>query len=78
MDTWATSSLTPQIAGGWADDPELFELVFPFDLRSQGQDIIRTWLFSTVLRAETEHGQVPCPHAGIPGFIVAGGTGGGH
>ncbi|HET8896444.1 MAG TPA: valine--tRNA ligase, partial [Protaetiibacter sp.] len=70
MDTWATSSLTPQIAGGWETDPELFDLVFPYDLRSQGQDIIRTWLFSTVLRAQLEHGKVPWTHAGISGFIV--------
>ncbi|MBX9470664.1 valine--tRNA ligase [Microcella sp.] len=70
MDTWATSSLTPQIAGKWEDDPELFDLVFPYDLRSQGQDIIRTWLFSTVLRAELEHGTLPWKHAGISGFIV--------
>ena len=70
MDTWATSSLTPQIAGGWGTDPELFDLVFPYSLRSQGQDIIRTWLFSTVLRAELEHGQVPWKNAGISGFIV--------
>ena len=70
MDTWATSSLTPQIAGGWETDPELFALVFPYSLRSQGQDIIRTWLFSTVLRAELEHGQVPWTNAGISGFIV--------
>ncbi len=70
MDTWATSSLTPQIAGGWETDPELFSLVFPYSLRSQGQDIIRTWLFSTVLRAELEHGQVPWENAGISGFIV--------
>lgn len=70
MDTWATSSLTPQIAGGWEADPDLFELVFPYDLRSQGQDIIRTWLFSTVLRAQLEHGSVPWRHAGISGFIV--------
>jgi valyl-tRNA synthetase len=70
MDTWATSSLTPQIAGGWERDPELFDLVFPYSLRSQGQDIIRTWLFSTVLRAELEHGTVPWQNAGISGFIV--------
>ncbi|HWM33520.1 MAG TPA: valine--tRNA ligase [Pseudolysinimonas sp.] len=70
MDTWATSSLTPQIAGGWAVDDELFGLVFPYDLRSQGQDIIRTWLFSTVLRARLEHGSIPWRHAGISGFIV--------
>ncbi|MFT4028905.1 MAG: valine--tRNA ligase [Protaetiibacter sp.] len=70
MDTWATSSLTPQIAGGWVVDPELFELVFPYSLRSQGQDIIRTWLFSTVLRALFEHGETPWAHAGVSGFIV--------
>lgn len=70
MDTWATSSLTPQIAGKWEDDPELFGLVFPYSLRSQGQDIIRTWLFSTVLRAELEHGSVPWTNAGVSGFIV--------
>ncbi len=70
MDTWATSSLTPQLAGGWESDPELYNLVFPFDLRSQGQDIIRTWLFSTMLRAELEHGTIPWKNAGISGFIV--------
>jgi valyl-tRNA synthetase len=70
MDTWATSSLTPQIAGKWAEDDELWNLVFPYSLRSQGQDIIRTWLFSTVLRAELEHGQTPWENAGISGFIV--------
>ena len=70
MDTWATSSLTPQLAGGWGRDDELFSLVFPYDLRSQGQDIIRTWLFSTMLRAELEHGTIPWKHAGISGFIV--------
>jgi valyl-tRNA synthetase len=70
MDTWATSSLTPQIAGGWERDPELFDLVFPYSLRSQGQDIIRTWLFSTILRAELENGSLPWTNAGISGFIV--------
>ncbi|MDQ1526041.1 MAG: valyl-tRNA synthetase, partial [Microbacteriaceae bacterium] len=70
MDTWATSSLTPQIAGGWERDPELFDLVFPYSLRPQGQDIIRTWLFSTMLRAQLEHGTIPWKNAGISGFIV--------
>ncbi|TDW31328.1 valine--tRNA ligase [Cryobacterium psychrophilum] len=70
MDTWATSSLTPQLAGGWERDPELFELVFPYSLRPQGQDIIRTWLFSTLLRAEQQHGTSPWQHAALSGFIV--------
>src|SRR5687768_6700965 len=70
MDTWATSSLTPQIAGGWLDDPDLFSRVFPMDVRPQADDIIRTWLFSTVLRAELEHRQLPWAHAAISGFVV--------
>ena len=56
MDTWATSSLTPQIVGRWEEDPDLFARVFPMDVRPQAHDIIRTWLFSTLLRSEFEHG----------------------
>jgi valyl-tRNA synthetase len=70
MDTWATSSLTPQLAGGWLSNPEKFEKVFPYDLRPQGQDIIRTWLFSTLVRSELEHGQAPWKHAAISGWIL--------
>ena len=70
MDTWATSSLTPQIAGGWVDDPELFALTFPMDLRPQGHDIIRTWLFSTVVRSYLEHGTLPWTNAAISGWIL--------
>ena len=46
MDTWATSSLTPQIAGGWETDDDLWQRVFPMDLCTHAHDIIRTWLFS--------------------------------
>ena len=70
FDTWATSSLTPQLAGGWERDPELWDLVSPFDLRPQGQDIIRTWLFSTMLRSAVEDGRSPWRTAAISGFIV--------
>ncbi|MGN6426232.1 MAG: valine--tRNA ligase [Leifsonia sp.] len=70
MDTWMTSSLTPQLAGGWQRDGALFEAVYPFDLRPQGQDIIRTWLFSTLLRSQLELGVSPWSNAAISGFIV--------
>ncbi|HEU5242664.1 MAG TPA: valine--tRNA ligase, partial [Ornithinibacter sp.] len=78
MDTWATSSLTPQIAAGWpvadgsghGSDAKLFDAIFPMDMRPQGHDIIRTWLFATVTRAHYEHGTVPWRHAAISGWIL--------
>ncbi len=70
MDTWATSSLTPQIAGGWEEDPDLFERVFPMDLCTNAHDIIRTWLFSRVVRAHLENDATPWSHAMISGFIM--------
>ena len=70
MDTWATSSLTPQIAARWADDAELFAAVFPMDIRPQGPEIIRTWLFSTLVRSHYEHGTLPWAAATINGWIL--------
>ncbi len=70
MDTWATSSLTPHIAGGWLDDEDLFGRVFPMDLCTHAHDIIRTWLFSRVVRAHFENHAAPWTHAMISGFIV--------
>jgi valyl-tRNA synthetase len=70
MDTWATSSLTPRIAGGGQDDPDLLACVYPMDLRPQGHDIIRTWLFTSVLRAHLDSGELPFRHVAISGFIV--------
>jgi valyl-tRNA synthetase len=70
MDTWATSSLTPQIAGLWGINPQLFRQVYPMNLRPQGQDIIRTWLFSTMVRSHTLENTLPWQTAAISGFIL--------
>jgi valyl-tRNA synthetase len=70
MDTWATSSLTPQIVTGWSTDPDLHARTYPMDLRPQGQEIIRTWLFSSVLRAEQLGGTLPWKRAVLSGWIL--------
>jgi valyl-tRNA synthetase len=70
MDTWATSSLTPQIAGRWCSDPGLFARVFPMDLRPQSHEIIRTWLFATVTRSHLEFGSLPWSDTAISGWIL--------
>jgi valyl-tRNA synthetase len=79
MDTWATSSLTPQIAGhtpqrgveeAGIEDGELFAKVFPMDLRPQAHDIIRTWLFSTVLRSHLDYDELPWANAAISGWVL--------
>jgi len=75
MDTWATSSLSPQIAGGWGYDDDLWTRLWPFDLRPQAHEIIRTWLFSTVVRAHLEDDCLPWSHAGISGWILDNGDG---
>jgi valyl-tRNA synthetase len=70
MDTWATSSLTPEIAGHWMDDPDLWSRVAPMDLRPQGPEIIRTWLFSTVVRSHFEHAALPWHTTTINGWVL--------
>jgi valyl-tRNA synthetase len=68
MDTWATSSLSPWIAGRWGTD--LFERVFPMDLRPQAHEIIRTWLFSTVVRSHFEFDELPFANTLISGWVL--------
>ena len=70
MDTWATSSLSPQIVCGWERDPELFALTFPMDLNTHAHEIIRTWLFSRVVRAHFENHSLPWARSMISGFVM--------
>jgi valyl-tRNA synthetase len=62
--------LSPQIVCGWERDPELFSLTFPMDLAPQSHDIIRTWLFSRVVRAHFENHSLPWARAAISGFVM--------
>jgi valyl-tRNA synthetase len=70
MDTWATSSLTPFIVCGWERDADLFARTYPMHLRPQAHDIIRTWLFSTVLRAHLETDTLPWTDTAISGWVL--------
>ena len=70
MDTWATSSLSPQLAARWTLDGDLLDQVYPMDLRPQAHEIIRTWLFYTVLRGQAEAGVLPWRHAAISGWVL--------
>ena len=70
MDTWATSSLTPQIACGWGEDEDLFSRTYPMDMRPQGHDIIRTWLFSTAVRSHLEEAAAPWRNCALSGWIL--------
>jgi valyl-tRNA synthetase len=70
MDTWATSSLSPFIVCGWEEDAALWRQTFPMDLRPQAHDIIRTWLFSTVVRSYLEVNALPWKNAAISGWVL--------
>ena len=73
MDTWATSSMTPQIVGQWlGDDPTLYNQVFPFSLRPQAHEIIRTWAFYTIVKSHYHFDKLPWAHVMISGWGIAG------
>lgn len=72
MDTWATSSLTPQIVGRWLWDPQLYRQVFPFSLRPQAHEIIRTWAFYTLAKSQYHLGSLPWNDVLISGWGIAG------
>lgn len=71
MDTWATSSLSPQIVGRWLAEPALYAKVFPFSLRPQAHEIIRTWAFYTIVKSRHHFGSLPWTDAAISGWGVA-------
>ncbi len=75
MDTWATSSMTPQIVGRWFAEPELYEQVFPFSLRPQGHEIIRTWTFDTIVKSLHHFGTLPWKTVALSGWGLAGAGG---
>jgi valyl-tRNA synthetase len=76
MDTWATSSMSPQIAGHWLTDKQLYAKVFPMNLRPQAHEIIRTWAFYTIVKSHHHFGILPWKDIAISGWVVEGKGGG--
>lgn len=72
MDTWATSSLSPEIVTGWLEQPELFARLFPMRLRPQAHEIIRTWAFYSIVKAYYHFGKLPWSDVFISGWGIAG------
>jgi valyl-tRNA synthetase len=72
MDTWATSSMSPQIVGRWLAEPELYARVSPFSLRTQAHEIIRTWAFDTIVKSLHHFGTLPWQTVAISGWGLAG------
>lgn len=70
MDTWATSSLTPQIVLNWAENTKIFPSRFPMNLRMQAHDIIRTWAFYTIVKAVFSHNTIPWKNIMISGYVT--------
>ncbi len=71
MDTWMTSSMTPQIVGKWPDDDEFFDEIFPMSMRPQSHDIIRTWAFYTILKSYLHNSSIPWEDVVISGYVYA-------
>jgi valyl-tRNA synthetase len=70
LDTWATSSLSPQVATKWVYDKNRHERLFPMDIRPQGHDIIRTWAFYTIVKAYLHGGDIPWKNVVLSGWIL--------
>ncbi len=70
FDTWATSSLTPQISSGWVDNPERHKKLFPMDIRPQAHEIIRTWAFYTIVKAYLHEREIPWKSIILSGWIL--------
>ena len=70
LDTWMTSSLTPQILTNWAgspDRPSRFDR-WPMEVRVQAHDIIRTWLFYTIVQAHLHQDALPWRRVIVSGW----------
>jgi len=70
LDTWMDSSISPLWVSHWRRDEKFFSRAFPVFLRPQGKDIIRTWLYYSLLRVYQLTGEKAFEHVWISGHVV--------
>jgi valyl-tRNA synthetase len=68
FDTWMDSSVSPLFISKYNIDDEFFRSTYPATLRPQAKDIVRTWLYYTILRCEQLTGKAPWSEAWIMGY----------
>jgi valyl-tRNA synthetase len=76
MDTWATSSISPQLNSLAINDKfnidfDRHQQLFPADLRPQAHEIIRTWSFYTIVKACLHENKIPWKNLMISGWCLA-------
>lgn len=71
IDTWATSSVSPEIAMKWGETPEEeFKEAMPMTIRLQSHDVIRTWTFYTITKGIYHNNIVPWKNVMVSGFVL--------
>ena len=68
FDTWMDSSISPLFVSKYTKDEDFFKKTYPATLRPQAKDIVRTWLYYTLLRCEQLTNQKPWSEAWIMGY----------
>jgi valyl-tRNA synthetase len=70
LDTWATSSLTPQLATELFKGKKIYDKLFPMSIRPQAHDIITFWLFNTLVKSQLHYGKNPWKDVVISGHAL--------
>ncbi|MGQ4892792.1 MAG: valine--tRNA ligase [Candidatus Njordarchaeia archaeon] len=70
FDTWFDSSISALFVSGYKRDEKLFKKAFPVSLRPQGKEIVRTWLYYTLLRTYQLTGKMAFKHVWISGLVM--------
>ncbi|GAB6109124.1 valine--tRNA ligase [Fusibacter bizertensis] len=71
LDTWATSSMSPQINAHWKSEGDISDKLLPMSMHTQAHEIIRTWAFYSIVKSLYHTGEIPWKDLMICGFVLA-------